>query len=67
MRAAVFLDRDGTINDDEGYFHAADRLRFVPHAVAGISASPVRALLSSSCPIRAASPKGCSPQRRRVR
>ena len=30
MRHAVFLDRDGTLNEDEGYFHEADKLVMYP-------------------------------------
>ncbi|MBD3245821.1 MAG: HAD-IIIA family hydrolase [Candidatus Omnitrophica bacterium] len=32
-KRAVFLDRDGTINDDVGYFCSLDRFRFIPGAV----------------------------------
>jgi histidinol-phosphate phosphatase family protein len=35
-RAAAFLDRDGTINRDSGYFHDASRLEFEPNAAEGI-------------------------------
>lgn len=30
MRRAVFLDRDGTLNEDPGYFHEADKLVILP-------------------------------------
>ncbi len=30
MRRAVFLDRDGTLNEDPGYFHEADKLIILP-------------------------------------
>ncbi len=36
QRPAVFLDRDGTINEDVGYLHDPDKLRFLPHALEGI-------------------------------
>ncbi len=35
-RVAVFLDRDGTINEDPGYFHDAESLRLLPGAVEAI-------------------------------
>ena len=31
-RQAVFLDRDGTINEDVGYFCSLDQLKFIPRA-----------------------------------
>ncbi len=30
MRRAVFLDRDGTLNEDPGYFHEANKLVILP-------------------------------------
>jgi D-glycero-D-manno-heptose 1,7-bisphosphate phosphatase len=36
MRRAVFLDRDGTIIEDEGYLADASRIRFVPGAIAAL-------------------------------
>jgi len=36
-RGAVFLDRDGTINADEGYIDAIDRFHFFPGAAAAIA------------------------------
>ncbi len=33
MHKAVFLDRDGTINEDVGYFCSADKLIFIPRAI----------------------------------
>ena len=36
QRPAVFFDRDGTINVDEGYTHRPDDLTFVPGAVAAV-------------------------------
>lgn len=33
MRAAVFLDRDGTIIEDEGYLADASRVRLLPGAI----------------------------------
>ena len=34
--AAVFLDRDGTINEEVGYLDRIDRLRLLPGAAEGI-------------------------------
>ena len=36
MRPTVFLDRDGTINEDVGYLNALDRLTFIPGALDAI-------------------------------
>ncbi len=36
MRPTVFLDRDGTINEDVGYLNALDRLVFIPGALDAI-------------------------------
>lgn len=36
MPAAVFLDRDGTINQDPGFVHRPDDLEFIPGAVEGL-------------------------------
>jgi len=33
MHKAVFLDRDGTINEDAGYICSADKLIFIPLAI----------------------------------
>jgi D-glycero-D-manno-heptose 1,7-bisphosphate phosphatase len=33
MKRAVFLDRDGTINEDVGYFCSMDQFRFIPNAL----------------------------------
>ena len=38
MRAAVFLDRDGTIIEDVGYLDALERLAFFPWAVDAVRA-----------------------------
>ncbi len=35
-RAAVFLDRDGTLNHDPGYLGAAEEFRFLPGAVPAV-------------------------------
>jgi len=35
-RKAVFLDRDGVINEDFGYVHKWEDFHFLPHAVEGI-------------------------------
>lgn len=42
MRAAVFLDRDGTINEERGYFSSIGDFRlfpFVPHAIRRLNAT----------------------------
>src|SRR5215217_7692188 len=36
MRRAVFLDRDGTINEEVGYLDDPDRLRLIPGAAEAI-------------------------------
>ncbi|MBU0729909.1 MAG: HAD family hydrolase [Proteobacteria bacterium] len=36
MRPAVFLDRDGTINEQMGYLNHISRFRMLPHAAAAI-------------------------------
>ena len=33
MNKAVFLDRDGTINEDVGYLHKIEDFRFIPNAI----------------------------------
>jgi D-glycero-D-manno-heptose 1,7-bisphosphate phosphatase len=33
MNRAVFLDRDGTINEDVGYFCSMEQFRFIPKAI----------------------------------
>ena len=33
---SVFLDRDGTINEDKGYFHESEKLKFVKNSIQGI-------------------------------
>jgi D-glycero-D-manno-heptose 1,7-bisphosphate phosphatase len=35
-RKAVFLDRDGTINDDVGFIQRVDDLHILPHAIEGL-------------------------------
>jgi D-glycero-D-manno-heptose 1,7-bisphosphate phosphatase len=35
---AIFLDRDGTLNEDTGFTHELDRLRLLPGVVAGLRA-----------------------------
>jgi D-glycero-D-manno-heptose 1,7-bisphosphate phosphatase len=37
MRSAVFLDRDGTINEEMGYINHPDRFRLLPNSAAGIA------------------------------
>jgi len=36
MNRAIFLDRDGTINEDVGYFCTPDKLKFIPGAIEAI-------------------------------
>jgi D-glycero-D-manno-heptose 1,7-bisphosphate phosphatase len=36
MNPAVFLDRDGTINEDVGYLNHPDQLSLLPHAIEGL-------------------------------
>ena len=38
MSKAIFLDRDGTINEDVGHLFSWERLKFVPRAVDGMLA-----------------------------
>ena len=35
-RPAVFLDRDGTVNYDDGYTYKFSKLRFRPHVLKGV-------------------------------
>ena len=37
MRSAVFLDRDGTINEEMGYINHPDRFRLLPDSAAAIA------------------------------
>ena len=37
MRPAVFLDRDGTINEEMGYINHPDRFRLLPNSAAAIA------------------------------
>ncbi len=43
-RAALFLDRDGVLNEDDGYVHRADQLRWVAGAVETVRAANERNL-----------------------
>jgi len=45
MRRAVFLDRDGTLNEDVGYLDNLERLRILPGAVEAVRAFNERGLL----------------------
>lgn len=45
MRRAVFLDRDGTIIEDEGYLSDASRVRLVPGAIDALRTFRDRGLL----------------------
>jgi D-glycero-D-manno-heptose 1,7-bisphosphate phosphatase len=38
LKRAVFLDRDGTINEESGYLHRIEDCRFIPGAVNAVSA-----------------------------
>ena len=47
-RAAVFLDRDGTINEEVGYLDRPERLRLIPgaaEAIRLINASGMKAVV----------------------
>ncbi|RPH86078.1 MAG: HAD family hydrolase [Deltaproteobacteria bacterium] len=47
-KTAIFLDRDGTINDEVGYLDSADKLRIIPaafEAVRLINASGMKAVV----------------------
>ena len=47
-KTAIFLDRDGTINDEVGYLNSADKLRIIPaafEAVRLINASGMKAVV----------------------
>jgi len=37
LRAAVFLDRDGTINEESGYLYRQEDCRFIPGALEAVS------------------------------
>ena len=45
MKPAVFLDRDGTINEDVGYLNHPDQLKLLPNAIAGLQLLSSRGLL----------------------
>jgi D-glycero-D-manno-heptose 1,7-bisphosphate phosphatase len=50
-KTAIFLDRDGTINDEVGYLDSADKLRIIPaafEAVRLINASGMKAVVISN-------------------
>jgi len=36
MKQAIFLDRDGTINEDIGFVHKPEDLKFLPNAIDGL-------------------------------
>ena len=36
-RAAVFLDRDGTLNEDTGYVHRVDEVVWIPGALEAVA------------------------------
>lgn len=46
MRPAVFLDRDGTINEEVGYLHEVERLSLIPGAAVAIKRLNDHALLA---------------------
>ena len=37
LRKTVFLDRDGTINEEISYLHKVEDFRFLPHVLEGLS------------------------------
>ena len=37
LRKTVFLDRDGTINEEVSYLHKVEDFRFLPHVLEGLS------------------------------
>lgn len=37
LKSAVFLDRDGTINEESGYLHRKEDCRFIPGALAAVA------------------------------
>lgn len=45
MRSAIFLDRDGTINEDVGDLFSLDKLRFIPGAMEGLKLLQERYML----------------------
>ncbi len=45
MRAAVFLDRDGTIIEDEGYLADASRIRLMPGATDALRSFRARGMM----------------------
>lgn len=45
MHKAIFLDRDGTINEDVGDLYTPDRLIFIPHAIEALRILQRRFLL----------------------
>ena len=45
MQKAIFLDRDGTINEDVGDLYSPDRLVFIPHALEALRILQKRFLL----------------------
>ena len=45
MKKAVFLDRDGTINEDIGYLYAIKNIQFIPGAIKALKLLQARFLL----------------------
>lgn len=45
MNKAIFLDRDGTINEDIGYLYAPEKLVFIPKAIEALKLLQKRFLL----------------------
>jgi D-glycero-D-manno-heptose 1,7-bisphosphate phosphatase len=37
VKRAVFIDRDGTLNEESGYLHRAEECRFIPGAIAAVA------------------------------
>ena len=36
MEKTIFLDRDGTINEDYGYIFKKNQLKFIPNSLEGL-------------------------------
>ena len=47
LRPCVFLDRDGTINEEVGYINHASRLRLIPGTARAIRGLQTEAALSA--------------------
>ena len=47
LRGAVIFDRDGVLNEDVGFAHRPDQIRWVGGAVAAIKAGELQYILSN--------------------